>query len=154
MFGPASIRIHPTFTTIKDWSGHGKPDGIEAVLEVQDQFGDPTRAAGAVRFELYNFMAFDPQHRTTHRLAMWTFSLNSKDDQVAHWDTAARGYSFHLDFQKISSKHQYVLLAQFDRAGGRMFDQINLEPADKAKFHGEGRTQHAPINAPGHGGIY
>ncbi|HEY2588515.1 MAG TPA: hypothetical protein VGI81_22430, partial [Tepidisphaeraceae bacterium] len=46
MFGPASVRIHPTFTQVRDWSGHGKPDGIEATLEIQDQFGEPTRATG------------------------------------------------------------------------------------------------------------
>lgn len=153
MFGPASIRIHPTFTQIKDWTGDGKPDGVEAVLEVQDQFGDPTRAAGTVRFELYNFVPTIPSHRSGHRLASWTFPLNTKDEQKAHWDTAARGYSFHLDYPKVRSTQQYVLLAQFDRSTGRLFDQLNIEPA-RQKAHGQGRTQRAPLGAPQHGGLY
>src|SRR5436305_4567151 len=55
MFGPSSMRIHPAFTQVKDWNGDSKPDGIEVVLEMQDQFGEPTRAAGTLRFELWTF---------------------------------------------------------------------------------------------------
>jgi hypothetical protein len=150
MFGTVSFRIHPTFTQIKEWSGHGKPDGIEAVVEFQDQFNDPTRAAGSLRFELYSFRSEEPDHRGS-RLAMWSTSLNAHDDQTAHWDAAARGYSFQLGFDKIHPDQSYVLTAQFDRNGTRLFNQIVLEGTTKEGFHGDRRTQHAPSNAPGHG---
>src|ERR1041385_4565024 len=61
MFGPMRMRLHPIFTQVKNWSSGGgsgpgiKPDGIEAELEFQDQFGDPTKAAGKVMFELFSY---------------------------------------------------------------------------------------------------
>lgn len=150
MFGAVSFRIHPTFTQIKDWSGNHKPDGIEAVVEFQDQFGDPTRAAGNLRFELYHFSAADPDHRGT-RIAIWPASLATKDDQIAHWDAAARGYTFQLALPSISNNRTYVLSAQFDRPNQRLFDQLIIEPSTKEGFHGERRILHAPTDAPGHG---
>src|SRR5262245_62034333 len=59
LFGPAAMRIHPIFTQVKDWTGDGKPDGIEALIELQDQFGDPTKASGRIVFELYEYRAYD-----------------------------------------------------------------------------------------------
>src|ERR1700712_2827317 len=53
LFGPAAMRIHPIFTQVKDWTGDGHADGIEALIELQDQFGDPTKASGRIIFELY-----------------------------------------------------------------------------------------------------
>src|SRR5438094_676893 len=70
MFSPISMRVHPTFTQVKDWSNDKTPDGIEAVIELQDQFGEPTRATGTVLFELYNYRAEDPEPRGI-RLANW-----------------------------------------------------------------------------------
>src|SRR5690554_6153710 len=48
MFDPAAMRIHPVFTQVKDWTGDGQPDGIEALVELTDQFGDPTKGSGKV----------------------------------------------------------------------------------------------------------
>src|SRR4051812_4509644 len=31
LFGPVSMRLHPIFTQVKDWTGDNKPDGIEAL---------------------------------------------------------------------------------------------------------------------------
>jgi hypothetical protein len=149
MFGAVSFRIHPTFTQFKDWNGDGKPDGIEAVVEFQDQFGDPTRATGKVRFELYTFESIYPDHRG-YRVAMWSASLNDKEDQVSRWDPAARGYTFQLAFEKIDPKHTYVLTAQIDRGESRLFDQLVVEPPPKDNLHGDRHSQHAPTNAPGH----
>ena len=47
LFGPVSMRLHPIFTQIKDWTGDGRPDGIEALIELQDQFGDGTDVPAA-----------------------------------------------------------------------------------------------------------
>jgi hypothetical protein len=149
MFGAVSFRIHPTFTQIKPFSPEGKSQGIEAVLEFDDQFGDPTRASGEVRLELYSFASADPDHRGP-RLAMWSTSLDSKDEQLSRWDPAARGYSFHLTYDQLSKDRAYVLTAQVDRNKSRLFDQIVIEPSSKDGFHGDRRSQHAPTNAPGH----
>ena len=154
LFGAVSFRIHPAFTQIKEWSDAHKPDGIEAVLEFQDQFNDPTRAAGDVRFELYNFHPADPDHRG-HRLAIWSATLSGRDDQIGHWDPAARGYSFQLAYPTIRVDHAYVLTAQFDRGSTRLFDQLIIEPTSspttKQGRHADRRIKHAPADAPGHG---
>lgn len=153
MFGAVTFRIHPTFTQVKEWTGGKTPDGVEAIVEFDDQFGDPTRAAGTIRFELYNFQADDPDHRG-HRLAIWSATLGDKDDQIGHWDPAARGYAFQLAFPAIRTDHGYVLTAQFDRNNTRLFDQLIIEPTMvKEGSHGDRRTKHAPSNAPG-SGIY
>ena len=102
MFGAISFRIHPTFTQIKEWSRAGKkPDGIEAIIEFDDQFGEPTAPPDAIRLELYNFQESDPDHRG-HRLAIWSATLSDHDDQVGHWDPAARGYTFQLAFPQFA----------------------------------------------------
>src|SRR5262245_13357907 len=63
LFGPSNMRVHPIFTQVKDWTGDDKPDGIEALIELQDQFGDPTKASGRVLFELFNYRPYDPDPR-------------------------------------------------------------------------------------------
>jgi hypothetical protein len=153
MFGPARFRIHPAFTQIKNWSHGPKLDGVDAVVEFQDTFGEPTRATGTLRFELYTIRPSEPDHRGV-RIASWSGALATRDDQIAHWDAATRGYNFQLAFDKIQKDHAYVLTAQFNRNGTRLFDQLILEPSVKEGYHGDRRTQHAPSNAPGHGITY
>ena len=60
MFAPTGMRIHPIFTQVADLDKDGKPDGIEAQLEFQDQFGDPTKASGQVLFELFDYRRNSP----------------------------------------------------------------------------------------------
>src|SRR5687767_5542471 len=55
IIGPVSVRVHPSFTQVKDWTGDGKPDGLEALLEVRDRWNEPIRATGATLFELYEY---------------------------------------------------------------------------------------------------
>src|SRR3954468_7488386 len=43
MLGPVSMRIHPIFTRFQSWSGDIAPEGIEVLIEIEDQFGDPIK---------------------------------------------------------------------------------------------------------------
>jgi len=166
MFGPASIRIHPTFTQVRDWSGAGKPDGIEATLEIQDPFGEPTRATGRVTFELYTYRKEFPDVKGRRLSQPWIAELNTREQQQEHWNSALRAYTFQLHFPEISAKVSYVLTAQFDlntapaasqpatspttsasRPAGRLFDQLIIEPQGEEKLRGKYR---APSRAPGH----
>lgn len=127
-FGPVSMEIHPVFTQIEDWTGDGKPDGIEASLEFDDQFHDPTKAAGQVVFELYSFRQTSPDPRGRRLVNPWVGSLMSVADQEAHWSRTSRTYTFELADPKISQSQTYVLTATFDEAGGgRFFDRIILQ---------------------------
>jgi len=128
MFGPASMRIHPIFTQIKDWTGDGQPDGIEALIELQDQFGDPTKASGTVVFELYDFQPTDPDGRGARLVNPWIGELNSIDAQRDRWNRTSRTYSFQLAYPLVREDHAYVLTASFEMGGGgRFFDRMILE---------------------------
>src|SRR5689334_4269008 len=101
MFGPVSMRIHPIFTQLKDWTGDNHPDGIEALLEFQDQFGDPTKATGEVIFELYSFRPYHEDPRGDRIVNPWIGSLTTLADQQARWNRTSRTYTFQLAFPYI-----------------------------------------------------
>jgi hypothetical protein len=129
MFGPVSMRIHPIFTQIKDWTGDGAPDGIDALVEFQDQFGDPTKAAGQVVFELYEFRPSQPDPRGPRLANPWIGTLETVPQQQSRWNRTSRTYSFQLAFPGIRTDRNYVLTAMFELSnGGRFFDRIILEP--------------------------
>jgi len=153
MFGPASIRIHPSFTQVRDLTGHGKIDGIEATLEVEDQFGEPARSTGRVMFELYGYRKDSPDVRGVRIAGPWIASLNTKAEQQDHWNSALRAYTFQLSFPKVENDQYYVLTVQFDlnaivsttqpetapssQPAWRLFDQLIMEPkSEQEKEHG------------------
>ena len=129
MFGPTRMRVHPIFTQVKNWTGGGtRPDGIEAELEFQDQFGDPTKAAGKVMFELFNYRRSSPDPRGDRVVNPWVGSLLSLQQQYEHWNRTSRTYSFQLALPSISIRRSYVLTAMFEHSDGRrFFSQVILK---------------------------
>src|ERR1700761_8650492 len=97
MFAPTSMRIHPIFTQLADIHHTGVPDGIEAQLEFDDQFGDPTKAAGKVLFELFTYRRAAPDPRGRRIGGPWVGSLATLAEQNARWNTTLRTYRFQLD---------------------------------------------------------
>jgi hypothetical protein len=133
LFAPAAMRIHPIFTRVKDFNGDNYPDGVDALLEFQDQFGDATKASGRAIFELYAFQKFDPTHKGKRLCNPWIGSLDTLDDQKMRWNRTSRTYSFPLQYDQISATNTYVLTAEFQLSGGgRYYDQIVLEPPQGA----------------------
>lgn len=131
LFGPAAMRIHPIFTQVSDWTVDGKLDGIEALIELQDQFGDTTKASGRIVFELYEYRAYSPDPRG-ERLAFWNAQLSNAADQADRWNRTSRTYSFTLAYDQISASRTYVLAATFElTGGGRFFDRIIIEPRER-----------------------
>ena len=128
MFGPRSIRVHPTFTRVKDWTGDGKPDGIEAVVELQDESGEPTRATGSVMLELYEYRPTYPDVRGRRIPEVWVWPLLRRNEQAGHWSRALRAYTFKIAFDP--GRTPLVLQATFNLSEdrGRLTDQIVLEP--------------------------
>lgn len=135
MFGPSSMRVHPIFTRYKDWTGDNGIDGIEAVVELQDQFGEPTRATGRVMFELYDYRQDFPEPRGRRIGGPWIVPLTTKEEQQRYWSKAVRGYSFQLGAPRPEGRG-VVLLATFhfgndeaetQGAKGRLFDELILE---------------------------
>jgi hypothetical protein len=131
MFGPTRMRLHPIFTQVKDWTGDGKPDGIEAEIEFQDQFGDPTKAAGKVMFELFSYKP-GPDPRNERLTNPWVGSLLSLQQQYEHWNRTSRTYSFQLAMPAITTKKSYVLTAMFEHSDGRrFFSRVILKGEDE-----------------------
>jgi hypothetical protein len=128
IIGPVSVRVHPSFTQVKDWDDDGKPDGVEALLEVRDRWNEPIRATGGVLFELYDYRRGYPDPRGRRLVNPWTASLATVEDQAARWDRVSRAYKFQLAYPQADPDHTYVLTVSFETAGGRLFDQLNLGP--------------------------
>jgi hypothetical protein len=165
MFGPATIRLHPTFTQVRNWTGGEKPDGVEATLEIDDQFGEPTRATGKVMFELYSYAGeWSTSVRGRRIGGPWIADLSTRDEQQLHWNSALRSYTFQLHDPLIAKDQYYVLTAQFDLNGpaassqpqsrpvttqaGRLFSQLIIPP----ETEGKPRVHyHAPNRTPGRG---
>jgi hypothetical protein len=131
LFGPLYMRIHPIFTQVKDWTGDDIPDGIEALVELQDQFGDSTKASGQVIFELFEYRRNDPEPRGQRLLNPWIGDLNSLEAQQQRWNRTSRTYSFQLSYPQIQTSNSYVLTATFELSGGgRFFNRIILAPRE------------------------
>jgi hypothetical protein len=127
LFGPATMRLHPIFTSVKNWSGGPQPDGVEALLELQDQFGDPTKASGTVIFALYQFKKFDPDRRGI-LLAEWVGDLTTLEAQRDRWNRTSRTYGFQLAVGGLTLDQNYLLTAEFQLANGsRLFNQLVIQ---------------------------
>jgi hypothetical protein len=49
LFGPVSMKLD-TFSKVKDWNEDNVPDGIEALIEFDDRFGDRIKARSSSSF--------------------------------------------------------------------------------------------------------
>jgi len=128
MFGPATMRIHPLFTQIRDFNGDAKDDGVEALVEFDDSMGDPTKAAGTILFELFDYRKGWPDPRGG-RLAKFVGSIVTAEQQRAHWDGVSRAYKFELRYDGLRPGKDYVLTALFEPTQGERLppSQVVLE---------------------------
>lgn len=141
LFGPSAMRIHPIFTQVRDWTGDDRPDGIDALIELQDQFGDPTKASGRVIFELFEYRPYEPDPRGQRLVNPWIGELGTLEAQQQRWNRTSRTYGFQLANSQIREDRTYVLTATFELSnGGRFFDRIILEPRE--------RPTEAPATSP------
>ena len=120
MFVPTAMRIHPIFTHVADLLGEGRPDGIEAQLEFDDQFGDPTKASGQVLFELYEYDR-QPPYAGRRLAVLYVGSLASVAEQRDKWNKTLRTYRFPLSYPAVVPTQDYVLTATFELTGGGRF---------------------------------
>jgi hypothetical protein len=143
-FGPSKVRIHPTFTQVKDWNGDGGVDGVEAVVELLDSFDEPTKASGTMLFQLSEYKPADPNPADRQLADPWRLPIETRDQQVAHWNTALRAYTFQLPRAKLDRGRTFVLDVTFETAGGvdkpgggRLFDRLVIEPPPEVRKPGD-----------------
>lgn len=140
LFSPVSMHLD-NFTKVRDWIGDNTPDGVEALIEFDDAFGDRTKAAGTILFELYDYRPGWPDPRGDRVVNPFSASLQTYDEQKAHWDRASGAYTFRLAYDKARFDQSYVLTATYDGpiGGHRLFSQIIL-PAQT----GEAKSESTP----------
>ena len=149
LFAARTARIHPVFTKILDWTGDDKPDGIEALIELNDRFGDPTKAAGTFTFELFEYRADQPDPRGRRLFNPWLGAAVTEDEQRERWSRTGRSYSFRLQAERLSFAGPYVFSVTFQPSDGgpRMFDRVVLgKPLERTPRTDE-RIQ--PADVPG-----
>lgn len=139
MFGPRSMQLHPVFTQIRDFNGDGIPDGIDAVVEFTDQFGDPTKASGTILFELYDYRRDWPDPRGNRLCPPWLGEILNRAQQRRRWDRTSRAYTFALSAPMVSPTSNYVLTATYEPEGGpdpgspRLFAETVIAGKPKGK---------------------
>lgn len=145
-FTPASMHLSPVFTKIADFDGDGQPDGVEAVVELQDRFGDPVKAAGRILFQVYDYRPVNPDPRGDRVAGPFEGRVDSVQDQRNRWSRVSRAYIFQLAFPNPKLDNNYVLEAQFESTNGsRLFDVLTLEGEKKQPGPASGP---APIGGP------
>lgn len=130
MFRPTAMRIHPVFTQVQDWSGDGRPDGFDVLVEFQDRFGDPTKASGNFVFEIFEYRPGYPDPRGPRIGTPFLADIATAASQRDQWNKTARCYGFQLAYPEVSASKTYVMTATFEASGGGRFeDRIVLSPA-------------------------
>lgn len=125
MFAPRAVKLHPVFTKISSWSGDERPEGIEALVELRDQFDDPCKGAGSLVFELYEFRANQPDPRGRRLFNPWQVDIDTVQQQRERWSKTSRCYTFRLAADRIAYQGRYVLAVSFmPTSGSRLFDRV------------------------------
>ena len=140
-FYVAQVRIQPSFTQLRrDDPAKPSPSGIDVAVELLDQFGDPIKAVGKFRFEIFRYQgAFnDVRGRRFEQNGIQEIDLTSADLNNKHWDRITRNYRFHLNVPELQTQQgRIVLQVTFTREHYRMQDSLVIN-----------RTAPKPTNKP------
>jgi hypothetical protein len=115
MFLPKAITIG-FFTQTKTFES-GQP-GIEVRAQPLDQFGDPTKAVGSYRIEIFEYVlrTTDPKG---HRIGHWYVSVLDTDSNRKYYDPIDRSYSFPLLWEGGGAKGaQFIVQVTYYPPGG------------------------------------
>lgn len=132
-FTPQALRINPTFTRLADLSGRGQLSGVEADIELRDQFDDSTKGAGEIYFELHAYRPFGPDIRGDQVGDVVRFDLSTVAAQRQHWQVIGT-YRFRLPFGRLEPERSYVLSATYTPSieespqARRLFDRLIITP--------------------------
>ncbi len=142
MFTPVKMRVHPlsrivfpttastTPATSPATSANPPGPGLEARVELTDQFGDPAKGAGSLMLQL-----FDESTPAFGRrpIQTWSLSISSPAENRDHWDRTTRTYLFRLplsaEFPRPGTGHdRFLLNAVFTLTNGHsLSDQLELQ---------------------------
>ena len=112
-FGPARLRINDTFTRLRDSNGDETPDQLEANIELIDAFGDATKGAGIMRFDLYDYAPEGTDFVGEPVGSTQTYDLSTGLEQSRYWQSVVRTYRFRLPWQ-LAGDQRYVLSVVYE----------------------------------------
>jgi hypothetical protein len=112
MFAPANLVIG-FFTQSRDFDGKPGDDGIEVRLQPLDQFGDPTKAVGSFRVEVFQYDPHSTEKRGP-RLGHWFVAMTDIEMNRKYYDSVDRSYVLPLLWEKpIAAGTSVVVQATF-----------------------------------------
>ena len=113
----SQVHIEPSFTVIKAAdAAKNQPATVEAYVGLRDQFGDPIKAVGEFRFELFEYRAAfaDPRGRRFEDMGVQTVDLSSVEASQKHWDGITQSYRIPVVLPaKATGGRQIVLQVTF-----------------------------------------
>ena len=107
---PKTIVVHPFTQTNTFEQG---TFGLHVRVQAKDYYGDPTKAFGDFRFELYDFR---PQHqgKRGRKITQWEVAISRPKANLLHWDRHTRSYEFKLSIDKpVQEGNRLVLVVVF-----------------------------------------
>jgi len=118
MFAPASLVIG-FFTRSRNFGGGAAGDeGLEVRVQPLDQFGDPTKAVGSFRIEVFQYRVRSGEKKGD-RLGHWVVNVLDVETNRKYYDPVDRCYVFPLLWDSpIEPGAQVVVQATYTPPGG------------------------------------
>jgi hypothetical protein len=117
MFAPASLVIG-FFTRSRDFDGAAGDDGLEVRVQPLDQFGDPTKAVGSYRIEVFRYR-IRTSEKKGERLGHWFVKVLDVESNRKYYDPVDRSYVFPLLWEApIEPGTQVIVQATYYPPGG------------------------------------
>ncbi|MBN1764689.1 MAG: hypothetical protein JW860_05475 [Sedimentisphaerales bacterium] len=126
-FYPALVNLHPSFTRFIPAPESNGADCLEAYVSLKDQFGDPIKALGNFRFELYQYQPAmsDPRGRRFDVHGVQTFELTAIKSNQEYWDSTTRNYRFYLELPETDdSLKRIVIQVTYISANNRRMQDV------------------------------
>ncbi|GAB4111207.1 MAG: hypothetical protein Kow00105_19870 [Phycisphaeraceae bacterium] len=122
---PKSVRVYPSTRFVKE-AGNAV---LEARFELNDEMGDPIKAAGTFRVELYS-VDESAGHTPVQILYEWEATVLTLEEQRLHYDPITRGYLFRLRVENLKAARQPTLLRVtfIPASGGRLESEALIRP--------------------------
>jgi len=133
-FLPHTVQLQPSFTRLGQEPRLETQNRLEVYVRLLDQFGDPLKAAGVFRFELYEFRPLhrDPRGRRLAGNGLQEFDLSEVARNQKNWDNITQSYYFQLVKPDLPANWQkFVLSVTFiNKSGYRLEDTLLIERKD------------------------
>jgi len=107
------VQLQRSFTRIVEQNPQrGESPAIEVFVEVFDQFGDPIKATGQFRFEIFRYLpaVSDPRGRRYENDGMQEFDLTNPEINQQYWDSITLNYRMRLKLPPDANDAKQLVL--------------------------------------------